>query len=84
MVYISLSSDSGIEPVFSHYYDRTILTFEGQKKERVEDYGYRVSKVKGKTVDELSVLDHAQVLNVASLALTVLVLKLVMLVMMFL
>ncbi len=66
---ISLSSDnvsSGIEPVFSHYYDRTILTFEGQKKERVEDYGYRVFKVKGKTADELSVFDHVQVLNVAS------------------
>tara|TARA_R100001510_G_C7651762_1_gene209509 strand:+ start:791 stop:2506 length:1716 start_codon:yes stop_codon:yes gene_type:complete len=66
---ISLSSDnvsSGIEPVFSHYYDRTILTFEGQKKERVEDYGYRVFKVKGKTADELSVFDHVEVLNVAS------------------
>lgn len=66
---ISLSSDnvsSGIEPVFSHYYDRTILTFEGQKKERVEDYGYRVFKVKGKTANELSVFDHVEVLNVAS------------------
>jgi ribonucleoside-diphosphate reductase alpha chain len=66
---ISLSADnvsSGIEPVFSHYYDRTIQTFEGPKVERVEDYGYRVWGVKGKTANELSVFDHVKVLNVAS------------------
>ena len=37
---ISLVADNvsgGIEPVFSHYYDRTIQTFEGPKVERVED-----------------------------------------------
>ncbi len=66
---ISLSADnvsSGIEPVFSHYYDRTIQTFEGPKVERVEDYGYRVFGVKGKTANELSVFDHVRVLNTAS------------------
>jgi len=66
---ISLSADnvsSGIEPVFSHYYDRTIQTFDGPKVERVEDYGYRVFGVKGKTADELSVFDHVKVLNLAS------------------
>jgi ribonucleoside-diphosphate reductase alpha chain len=66
---ISLSADnvsSGIEPVFSHYYDRTIQTFEGPKVERVEDYAYRVWGIKGKTADELSVFDHVKVLNVAS------------------
>jgi len=66
---ISLSADnvsSGIEPVFSHYYDRTIQTFDGPKIERVEDYGYRVFGVKGKTADELSVFDHVKVLNLAS------------------
>lgn len=66
---ISLSADnvsSGIEPVFSHYYDRTIQTFEGPKVERVEDYGYRVFGVKGKTADELHVNDHVKVLNLAS------------------
>lgn len=66
---ISLSADnvsSGIEPVFSHYYDRTIQTFDGPMVERVEDYGYRVFGVKGKTADELSVFDHVKVLNVAS------------------
>lgn len=66
---ISLSADnvsSGIEPVFSHFYDRTIQTFDGPKVERVEDYGYRVFGVKGKTADELSVFDHVAVLNLAS------------------
>lgn len=66
---ISLSADnvsSGIEPVFSHFYDRTIQTFDGPKIERVEDYGYRVFGVKGKTANELSVFDHVKVLNLAS------------------
>jgi ribonucleoside-diphosphate reductase alpha chain len=66
---ISLSADnvsSGIEPVFSLFYDRTIQTFDGPKVERVEDYGYNVFGVKGKTADELSVFDHVKVLNLAS------------------
>ncbi len=66
---ISLSADnvsSGIEPVFSHFYDRTIQTFEGPIVERVEDYGYRVFGVKGVTANELSVFDHVEVLNTAS------------------
>lgn len=66
---ISLSADnvsSGIEPVFSHYYDRTIQTFDGPRIERVDDYAYREFGVKGKTADELSVFDHVKVLNVAS------------------
>ena len=66
---ISLSADnvsSGIEPVFSHHYDRTIITFDGPQTERVEDYGYRVFGVKGRTADELSVFDHVKVLNTAS------------------
>lgn len=66
---ISLSADnvsSGIEPVFSHSYVRTIQTFEGPKEEVVGDYGYRVFGVKGKTANELSVFDHVKVLNLAS------------------
>lgn len=66
---ISLSADnvsSGIEPVFSHSYERTIQTFDGPKIEKVEDYGYRVFGVKGKTANELSVFDHVKVLNTAS------------------
>ena len=64
---ISLVADNvsgGIEPVFSHYYDRTITTFEGQRVERVEDYAY-AKGVKGRKADELSVLDHLSVLALA-------------------
>ena len=66
---ISLSADnvsSGIEPVFSHFYDRTIQTFDGPREERVEDYAFREWGIKGKTANELSVFDHVKVLNVAS------------------
>lgn len=66
---ISLSADnvsSGIEPVFSYGYTRTIQTFSGPVEERVEDYGYRVFGVKGRTANELSVFDHVRVLNVCS------------------
>ena len=66
---ISLSADnvsSGIEPVFSHYYDRTIQTFDGPRVERVEDYNVREFGVKGMAADALSVFDHVRVLNLAS------------------
>lgn len=66
---ISLSADnvsSGIEPVFSYGYTRTIQTFSGPIEERVDDYGYRVFGVKGRTANDLSVFEHVKVLNVAS------------------
>ena len=66
---ISLSADnvsSGIEPPYKLVVDRTIQTFDGEKVVKVEDYGYRVFGVKGKTADELSVFDHVKVLNAAS------------------
>lgn len=66
---ISLSANnvsSGIEPVFSHYYDRTIQTFDGPRVERVEDYAYREWGLKGVTADNLSVFAHVDVLNLAS------------------
>jgi ribonucleoside-diphosphate reductase alpha chain len=66
---ISLSADnvsSGIEPVFSHSYDRVINTLEGQVTETVTDYGYREFAVRGRTANELSVFDHVRVLNLAS------------------
>lgn len=66
---ISLSADnvsSGIEPVFSWEYDRTIQTFDGPIVENVSDYGYRVFGVKGKRANDLSVFDHVAVLNLAS------------------
>jgi len=66
---ISLSADnisSGIEPPFSHGYDRTIQTFEGPVVERVEDYAFKFYGVKGQTADETPVKDHVAVLNLAS------------------
>ena len=64
---ISLVADNvsgGIEPVFSHYYDRTIQTFEGPKVERVEDYAY-AKGVEGKTANETTVQEHLSVLLLA-------------------
>ena len=55
---------SGIEPVFSHYYDRTIQSFDGAKVERVDDYAYRHG-VKGITANEITVQQHVEVLAMA-------------------
>ena len=54
----------GIEPVFSHYYDRTIQTFDGPKTERVSDYAYSLG-IKGKTSNEVTVQEHLEVLALA-------------------
>lgn len=65
---ISLAADnvsSGIEPVFSHYYDRTIQTFDGPKVERVTDYAYREHGIKGKTASECTPEEHLSVLALA-------------------
>ena len=64
---ISLCADNvsgGIEPVFSHYYDRTIQTFEGPKVERVMDYAY-ARGVEGRGANDISVQDHLKVLLLA-------------------
>src|SRR6056300_517408 len=61
---ISLCADNvsgGIEPVFSHYYDRTIQTFDGPKVERVSDYAYSKG-IEGKTANETTVQEHLKVL----------------------
>jgi len=66
---ISLVADnisSGIEPVFSYGFDRTIQTYEGPRVERVDDYGVRVFGVRGKTADQCTVDEHLDVLLVAS------------------
>lgn len=67
---ISLTADnvsSGCEPVFSYYFDRTILNDNGDKTvERVSDYGYRVWGVHGKTADECTTDEHLNVLINAS------------------
>ena len=64
---ISLVADNisgGIEPVFSHYYDRTIETFDGPRTDRVEDYAFSRG-VKGRTANSLSVWEHLSVLSLA-------------------
>ncbi|MCG7944981.1 MAG: adenosylcobalamin-dependent ribonucleoside-diphosphate reductase [Candidatus Thiodiazotropha taylori] len=64
---ISLVADnisSGIEPTFSHYYDRTIQTFDGPIVERVEDYAYACG-VKPVTANEITVQQHVEVLALA-------------------
>ena len=64
---ISLVADNisgGIEPVFSHYYDRTIQTFDGAKVERVEDYAYQRG-ISGRTAGSLSTDEHLSVLSLS-------------------
>jgi len=66
---ISICADnvsSGIEPVFSHSYDRTVQQFDGPVVEKVTDYGYREWGVKGKTANECSADEHLNVLAIAS------------------
>jgi ribonucleoside-diphosphate reductase alpha chain len=65
---ISIGADnisSGIEPVFSLRYDRTIQTEAGEKVVAVEDYGQRVFGVRGKTAAECTADDHVGVQLVA-------------------
>ena len=65
---ISLVADNvsgGIEPVFSHFYERTIQTFEGPTTEKVEDYAYRHG-VEGRKAGDISVMEHLEVLALAS------------------
>ena len=65
---ISLTADnvsSGIEPPFSHFYDRTVRSFDGQQVERVEDYAY-TQGFKGRTANEISAKEHLDVLILAS------------------
>lgn len=66
---ISLTADNvsgGIEPVFSHYYDRTVKTNEGEEVYRVKDYGFAKLGVKGKTANECTVDEHLAVLILAA------------------
>lgn len=62
---ISLSADnisSGIEPVFSHKYHRTIIREDGPVTEEVTDWAFREHGVEGKAADELSPEEHVDVL----------------------
>lgn len=62
---ISLSANnisSGIEPVFSYKYDRTIIGEDGPVVTQVTDWAYREHGVEGRTADELEPEDHVRVL----------------------
>lgn len=62
---ISICADnvsSGIEPVFSHGYERKINTPTGQITEYFTDYAYREYGIKGRTADELSAQEHLDIL----------------------
>jgi ribonucleoside-diphosphate reductase alpha chain len=65
---ISLTANnvsSGLEPVFSLSYTRTIQTSDGPMYEKVEDYAYREWGVECVTADEISVQDHVNMLTSA-------------------
>jgi ribonucleoside-diphosphate reductase alpha chain len=67
---ISLCADnvsSGLEPVFSYGMERTVIEFEGPRKEVISDYGVREFGVRGKRSSEVSIDEHLQVLAVAAL-----------------
>ena len=66
---ISLAADnvsSGIEPVFSHTYDRVIQTENGPRTVEVVDYALREWGVQGRTAEECTADDHLGVLLVAA------------------
>jgi ribonucleoside-diphosphate reductase alpha chain len=66
---ISITADnvsSGIEPVFSYQYDRTMITPDGPITETIQDYSYRMFGIKGKSANECSIDDHLNVLALAS------------------
>lgn len=67
---ISLAADnvsSGIEPVFSYGFDRTINMPDGVRTERVDDYGVRKFGVRGKTADQLTPTEHVLVQSLAQM-----------------
>lgn len=65
---ISLTANnisSGLEPVFSLEYSRTIQTPTGPVVEKVEDYAYREWGIKCKTADKVTVQEHVAMLTSA-------------------
>ena len=65
---ISLTANnisSGIEPVFSLSYTRTIQTSDGPKFETVDDYAYREWGISCITADQVTVQQHVAMLTTA-------------------
>ena len=57
---------SGIEPVFSLSQQRPVKLPDGEQVVTVEDYGYRVFGVKGKTTANVTIDEHLAVLLIAA------------------
>lgn len=65
---ISLTANnvsSGIEPVYSHSYTRTVQTSDGPMYEKVEDYALREWGIECKTADQVTVEEHVDMLTAA-------------------
>jgi ribonucleoside-diphosphate reductase alpha chain len=65
---ISLTANnvsSGLEPVFSLEYERTVQTPDGPMHEKVQDFGYREWGIKAKTSGETTVQEHVGMLCAA-------------------
>jgi ribonucleoside-diphosphate reductase alpha chain len=65
---ISLTANnvsSGLEPVFSLKYDRTVQTQSGPIVEAVEDYAFREWGIKCRTSDQVTVKEHVAMLTAA-------------------
>jgi ribonucleoside-diphosphate reductase alpha chain len=56
---------SGIEPVFSHQYERTVKTVDGSFVETVKDYALREWGMECKTADQVTVDEHVDMLLAA-------------------
>lgn len=58
---ISFTADnvsSGIEPVFTHEIDRTLVTEHGPQIVKLQDYVYGTYGIKSETTEDLSIDDH--------------------------
>lgn len=65
---ISLTANnvsSGLEPVFSLEYTRTVQTADGPIYEKIEDYAYREWGIKCITADQITVQEHVAMLTTA-------------------
>jgi ribonucleoside-diphosphate reductase alpha chain len=66
---ISLCADnvsSSIEPVFSYQMERTVIEFDGPRKEVIQDYGVKHFGVRGKRSSEVTIQEHLSVLALAT------------------
>jgi len=66
---ISLCADnvsSGIEPVFSYSQRRTVNMPSGQVETDFDDYGKRVFGVRGKRCQDVTIVEHLDVLEIAT------------------